>query len=254
MKLLFLMCALILTVRAEAVTFKLYVAVTPPFVMKSGEGVAGLSGMYGKIVADKITKSGHAEEFEVIWVPWKRALAQTLKTQNALFFPLGRSAEREKKFAWLGHLGNAESWFYSVRPDIHINQLSDLKKYRIGFLNGSMRESELRKILGQNASNLEGLNNDLSNYKKLLSGRIDMWVTQTEVFEKARFDYALKNKKNPEVHALRKFLDQEIWIASSSEMDKKLQDKIKSIFDSNKNAEDSLKTSARRTLSSRSKD
>jgi ABC-type amino acid transport substrate-binding protein len=235
----------------NAATFKMFVAITPPLLEKSGEGVAGLSGVFGKIAAEKIIKAGKAHEFEVIWVPWKRALSETLKTKNGIFIPMARMQEREKEYCWLGHLGTVESWFYTTNPKIKVDSLQDLKKYRIGFLNGSMRDLELHKTLGMDAPNLDGMTEDLGNYKKLVLGRIDIWATQTEVFEKGEADYKKKNKDSPKVYALKKFLDQDVWIVGNVNMDEKLQTIVREIFKSKKKDAEVQKVSARTLLSSR---
>ncbi|MNL03880.1 Bacterial extracellular solute-binding protein, family 3 [compost metagenome] len=235
----------------HAATYKIFTAVTPPLQEKSGEGVAGLSGVFGKIAAERILKSGKAADFEVIWVPWKRALAETQKNKNGLFMPLARTPEREKEYCWLGHLGTAESWFYVTNPKIKVDNLQDLKKYRIGFLNGSMREAELHKVLGVDAKNLDGLTEDLGNYKKLISGRIDIWATQIEVFTKAQDDYQAKTKTSPKVYALKKFLDQDVWIVGNVQMEEKLQDQIRAIFKTKKKDTEALKVSSQNLLSLR---
>lgn len=251
MKLICILFALIFSTGVQAATYKIFGAVTPPFLEKNGEGVAGLSGVFGKIAAEKILKSGKAAEFEVTWVPWKRALAETQKNKNGVFLPMARTPEREKEYCWLGHLGTAESWFYSTNPKIKVDNLQDLKKYRIGFLNGSMREAELHKVLGVDATNLDGLTEDLGNYKKLITGRIDIWATQTEVFDKAQADYKLNNKVLPKVYAFKKFLDQDIWIVGNVGMDEKLQEQIRVIFKTKKKDAEALKVSTKNLLSLR---
>jgi len=221
---------LIFSSALHAATFKVFTAVTPPLLEKKGEGVQGFSGVFGKIVLDKLNQAGKADQFEVVWLPWKRALSETQKHKNGVFFPLARTAEREKEYCWLGHLGTAESWFYTTNPKVKLGSLDDLKKYRIGFLNGSMRSVELKKLLGDEAANLEGLTQDLGNYKKLISGRIDIWVTQTEVFAKAEADYKAENKTLPVSYAIRKFLDQDVWIVGNADMSAKHQEMIRAIF------------------------
>jgi hypothetical protein len=221
-----------MSTHASAAVFKIYASEVPPLLEKSGEGVQGLSGVFGKIVRDKIQKSGHASDFEVVWVPWKRALNQAAQEKNALFFPLARTTERENTYKWLGYLGSVESWFYAVDSRVQIRSNEDLKKYRIGFLSGSMRHEELRKILGKRTEKLDGLTEDLGNYRKLLSGRIDIWTTQTEVFEKAEKDYLKEHADAPKVRAIKKFLDQEVWIVSGNHMSESHQEQIRKIFQS----------------------
>lgn len=237
MKLVPLLFILLLSGTLHAATFKIFAAETPPLLEKKGEGVAGFSGVFGKIVADKVIKSGQASQFEVVWVPWKRALNEATKNRNALFFPIARTNEREKSYTWLAHLGAVESWFYVVNPKVKIHTLEDLKKYRIGFLSGSMREAELKKIMGSDSRKLEGLTEDLGNYRKLISGRIDIWAAQIEVFEKSQAEYKARHKSTPHVFALRKFLDQDVWIVGGAGMDEKHQDQIRAIFKPTKKIE-----------------
>ena len=230
MKFFLVLFLLTFTQALHSATYKIFAAETPPFLEKSGEGVEGFTGTFGSIVAEKIKKSGKTSEFEVTWVPWKRALSETAKVKNAIFFPLARSKDRENKFVWLGRLGAVESWFYTTDPKIKIKTLDDIKKYRIGFMSGSNREEELIKIFGSKNQNLEGLTADVDNLKKLIFGRIHIWVTQTQVFEESLKDYKAKHPNAPKIYAVRKFIDQDIWVAGVPDMDKKYQEKLQVIF------------------------
>lgn len=233
----------------HAATYKVFSAVTPPLLEKKGEGVAGFAGIFGKIVLEKLNQARQADQFEVVWLPWKRALSETMKHRNGIFFPIARTADREKDYCWLVHLGAVESWFYATNPKVKINDLKDLKKYRVGFLNGSQRAMELRKIFGNEAESLEGLTEDLGNYRKLISGRIDVWATQTEVFDKAEADYRAANKVTPKSYALKKFLDQEVWLVGNAKMEEKLQEQIRTIFRPKKTESNSDEVSAAGLLS-----
>jgi polar amino acid transport system substrate-binding protein len=244
MKFLLALLLFVIPLSLNAATFKIFAAEVPALLEKKGEGVAGFTGVFGKIVADKIIKAGKAEDFEVAWVPWKRALFETGKAKNGVFFPLARTPEREKEFVWLGRLGAVESWFYTTNPKIKITTLDDLKKYRIGFMSGSMREAELRKVFGDKTQNLEGLTEDLENYRKLIYGRIDIWATQTEVFDEAEKDYKAKNATPPKIYHLKKFLDQDIWIVGGASMEEKYQEQIRAIFDTKKKDSEQKKVSS----------
>jgi len=228
----------------HAATFKIFAAEVPALLENKGEGVAGFSGVFGKIVAEKITKAGKTADFEVTWLPWKRALFETNKTRNGVFFPLARTPEREKEYVWLGHLGTVESWFYTKDPKIKINTLEDLKKYRIGFMNGSMREAELKKVFGDKTQNLEGLTEDIENYRKLIYGRIDIWATQTEVFDEAEKEYKAKNETPPKIFKHKKFLDQDIWIVGGASMEEKYQEQMRAIFNAKKKDSEQKKVSS----------
>jgi len=122
--------------------------------------------------------------------------------------------------------------------------LEDLKKYRIGFMNGSMREAELKKVFGDKTQNLEGLTEDIGNYKKLIYGRIDIWATQTEVFEQAEKEYKAKNPTPPKIYHLKKFLDQHVWIVGGASMEEKYQEQIRAIFNTKKKDSEQKKVSS----------
>jgi len=110
--------------------------------------------------------------------PWARAMSMATEQPNVLIFSLGRTAEREPNFKWVGEITPFRYNLYKLksRADIKLTKLDDAKKYTIGVV----RDDVLAKHLlgkGFTAGATPGLqevaSNDL-NLKKLESGRIDL--------------------------------------------------------------------------------
>lgn len=227
---------------ANAAPIRLYVIESPPLVQKTGEGVAGVSGLLGKLVEERIRVADKAANFEVTWVPWKRALSETSKVKNSLFFPLTRTSEREKDFVWIAHLAQLDCWIYAIRSDVKVDSFSDLKKYKVGVLGGSLREAELRKHMGIDSTNIEGMTADISNYKKLVSGRIDIWVTQAPVLAEAQVqDASSKLAKRP-VRQLKKLLVQDLWLVGNPAMEQGHQTLVREVFNQKKKRKELIST------------
>jgi ABC-type amino acid transport substrate-binding protein len=190
-----------------------------------------MTGLLGKFVADRVSSSERSNEFHVLWVPWKRALHEVARDRSALFFPLTKTAEREKQYNWIVKLANYDCWLYAVNPEVRIDQLSDLKKYKVGVLGGSLREQELQKHMGLDSKNIEPMTEDVSNFKKLTTGRIQIWATQQPVI-----DMAIQKAKHAgeakgiTARPLKKLLDQEMWLVGNKEMPDRELAMVKDVF------------------------
>jgi ABC-type amino acid transport substrate-binding protein len=213
----------------SAKKIQVYTIETPPTVVKTGEGLEGLSGTFGKVIASAIKKAGKEKEFEIVWVPWKRALLDLERNPEALFFPFTRTFEREYKVNWVVHLADVDCWLYSVDPKVNVNELKDLTKYRIGVLGGSAREQELRRYVG-NSSKVEGMTEDLSNYRKLQSGRIDIWATHPAVMAEAQKIAQANGQTNRESKALKKLFSQSMWLVGNRDMSDQSRNLVQSVF------------------------
>ncbi len=208
---------------------QIYTIETPPTVVKTAEGIDGLSGEFGKQISATIKKSGKENEFEIIWVPWKRALLEIERNPQALFFPFTRTFEREYKFNWIVHLADVDCWLYAVDSNVQISDLKDLSKYRVGVLSGSAREQELLRYMGKN-SKIEGMTEDLSNYRKLQSGRIDIWATHPMVMAEAQRNFVAKGQPVRAVRSLKKLFSQSLWMVGNRDMSDKSRNLVQTVF------------------------
>ncbi len=145
-----------------------------------------------------------------------------------MFFPLAKSAERESQYNWILPLAKYDCWLYALKPGIQIKNLSDLKKYRVGVLSGSMREEELKKYMG--TENIEGMTVDQGNFRKLLSGRVDIWATQEPILENAVSLEKERNKNFKRPRPLHKLFSQELWLVGNRDMELAEKEMVKSVF------------------------
>ncbi|WP_413292979.1 substrate-binding periplasmic protein [Bdellovibrio sp. HCB185ZH] len=229
-----LFCALLLVLSgfiplSALAKIQIYTVDTPPYVIKTGEGLEGLSGEFGKAVATSIKKAGKQQEFEVVWVPYKRALLDVEKNPQSLFFPLGRSFEREYKYHWVLHLDDVDCLLYAVDPKVQIDNLEDLRKYRIGVQGGSAREQELHRYVGK-SSKVEAMSDDLSNFRKLQTGRIDIWATRPMFVDEAKRQMQAKGMPLREVRVVKKLFTQSLWLVGNRDMSDQSRNLVQSIF------------------------
>ena len=146
-------------------------------------------------VAKKIMQRLHLKQKINMW-PWARAYSLLQKKHNYVLFSVSRTAQRDKKFQWVGPIYSMKSAFY-VRKDsnIKINSLEDAKKLRkIGTYKDSFNEQFLKS---KGFTNLEATRNNVVNVKKLMLGRVDA-ITATNVTIKdilKQAHYSLKDVK-----------------------------------------------------------
>ncbi|UYL09316.1 transporter substrate-binding domain-containing protein [Bdellovibrio sp. SKB1291214] len=186
----------------------------PPLLFKSAEGVEGLSGKFGEMVATAIKKAHKENDFEVVWIPQKRALAELDRNNSGIFMPFTRTPDRENKYHWLLHLGDYDSNIYSIDPKIKIGSLQDLKKFKIGVLAGSIRERELRKILDGDV-HIEAMTEDRMNYRMLKNGRIDLWIAQQAVVEDAQKRDDSTTGTKTTLYKVKKMMTYSFWLAGN---------------------------------------
>jgi polar amino acid transport system substrate-binding protein len=109
-------------------------------------------------------------------LPWKRAYTLALTQSDTCVFMTTRTPERETQFAWVGPISQAD-WVLYGRADrsYQVRTLDDAKGMVIGAYNGDVRG----EYLAGKGLNVEFVQNDESNPKKLMLDRIDLWVNST---------------------------------------------------------------------------
>ena len=112
-------------------------------------------------------------DYSIEMLPWKRAYQAALQRPNGCVYSTTRTPEREPLFKWVGPTDIAE-WVLMGRADrkLKIDNLEDARGLRIGTYNGDARDAYLRS----RGFIVDSTSNDLSNPRKLLLGRIDLWA------------------------------------------------------------------------------
>jgi polar amino acid transport system substrate-binding protein len=142
-----------------------------PYSMREGDRVIGIGT---DMVREILARSGIAYSIDVL--PWKRAYTQALERRDGCVYSTTRTPEREPLFKWIGPIGDAE-WVLMARADrkLKLQTLDDARPYRIGTYNGDARDAYLR----ERGFKVDSAPNDLTNPRKLMLGRIDLWAAST---------------------------------------------------------------------------
>lgn len=112
-------------------------------------------------------------KFEVL--PWSRAYKQALENENTLIYTIARNSDREGLFKWIGPISayNAVLIAKADRNDIVINSLDDARRYKIG---STLKDVRTNYLLSKGFQNLQQVGTNRLNLKKLIEGRIDLWL------------------------------------------------------------------------------
>jgi polar amino acid transport system substrate-binding protein len=141
----------------------------PPFDMV----VAGeLTGYSTEVVTQAFALADIPYHIDVF--PWRRAYRNAITNSRSCVFSTARIPAREASFKWIGPLLKTE-WvaFDRSASPVKLSTIVDLKRYRIGSYGGSAQSTLLR----ENGIAIDEALEDSFNLKKLLTGRIDYWVT-----------------------------------------------------------------------------
>ncbi len=134
-------------------------------------------GVATEVVEAVMKESGL--DYEMISYPWARTYKLAKERPNSLIFSISRRASRETIFTWIDVIVPSKHSVFVLksRTDIRVDNLVDMKKYRIGTTLGDARETYLLNH-GFEKSDLESIGGDYANtrnYEKLKRGRIDLW-------------------------------------------------------------------------------
>ncbi|MFC5511516.1 substrate-binding periplasmic protein [Massilia jejuensis] len=172
-----LLCAAAMTdadTRVESASLYITTETAAPSSMQDSEGkVVGIS-------TDKVRaameRAGLAYTIELL--PWKRAYAAARDRPDACVYSATRTPEREPLFKWVGPVDSAE-WVLMAHANrrFSLRTLEDARPYRIGTYNGDARDDFLRS----RGFRVDSAPNDLTNPRKLLLGRIDLWAASLRV-------------------------------------------------------------------------
>lgn len=164
----------LLAALASAQPLTIYTEIDPPNQMQDAEGE--LHGMAVEVVREIQRRVGSTEPITV--VPWSRGYLELQTLPNIVLFSTARTAERNALFKWVGPIDERRYVLY-VRSDsrIQLKTLEDAKKLAaIGVYKDDVRDLYLT---GKGFRNLDRAIDNVSNVKKLMSGRIDAFPYST---------------------------------------------------------------------------
>jgi polar amino acid transport system substrate-binding protein len=159
-------------VQGQPASLHLMTEPSPPYSMHDGKHVIGIATDTVRAVMDR---AGIAYSLDLL--PWRRAYSTALERADTCVYSTTRIPEREADFKWVGPIAEAD-WVLMARADraISLRSLDDAHSYRIGTYNGDARDQYLRA----RGFDVDPAPDDLTNPRKLMAGRIDLWAASTQ--------------------------------------------------------------------------
>jgi polar amino acid transport system substrate-binding protein len=142
----------------------------PPFnFIKHGT----LTGSSMEIVQEMLRRMNRTDTIQVL--TWARGYNLAVSQPNVILFSTARTNQRENLFHWVGPLYRVRFGFYAKKgSELQLTNLEDAKKVgAIATYKNDVREQLLRS---QGFTNLDSSKSPVSNLKKLMSGRVDLWL------------------------------------------------------------------------------
>ncbi|ALO35950.1 hypothetical protein CMT41_15375 [Colwellia sp. MT41] len=161
----------ILVSSVYATTFTLLTEELPPYSIRGNGSETGASI---DIVSQLFERAGF--DYEIIIVPWKRAMRMSLSDENTCIFPMQRNQEREATYHWISPILITQTGFYTRKDSPHkLVTIDDAKGLIIGTYNGSA----VAEYLTSWGYDVRITPRDAPNIHKLMKNRIDVWAADT---------------------------------------------------------------------------
>ncbi len=150
--------------------FRIMTEELPPFNYTEDGKVTGFSSEIVLAICERV---GHAPTIKVL--PWARAYKLILNEENKVLFSTTRTPQREELFKWVGPIYKPTIVFFAKKGSrLSIGSMDDAKTVkRIGTYLADAEETLLKEA---GFENLESVGDDFLNPKKLLMGRIELWI------------------------------------------------------------------------------
>jgi len=169
-----------------------------------------LGGFAVEVVQELQKRVGDGGAIQI--VPWARGYEEIKKRADVALFSMGRTAEREGMFQWVGPLFETNYAFYSnPHSGVAVKSLDEAKKAKaIGVVLNDVRDQFLTKA---GFTNLKRSSDYATIYRMLNAGRLDLAVGSLVNIE-AQLEQA--GVKRDEVRQECVFLKAQLFIAFST--------------------------------------
>ena len=170
----FAVLAVLAATALPAQSLRIYCEDDPPMQIKAADG--SLSGMTVEIVREIQKRVGNQDP--ILMVPWARGYDALGRDPNTVLFSMGRTAERNPLFQWVGPIAESTYGLYAKADSaLQVRTLEDARKVRaIGVYRNDIRDQFLTQA---GFTNLDRINDNVSNFKKLMLGRIDLFASSS---------------------------------------------------------------------------
>ena len=153
---------------AQTTSLRLTTENSPPFNMMEGDKIVGRATDMVREMAERAKIN-----ITIEMLPWARAYNQALKEADTCVFTTTRTPEREPLFKWVGPVGSSDWALYgNSERNLKLTSIEDARSMTIGTYLGDARDDYFRS----RGFKVESVSDDLSNPRKLLLNRIDLWA------------------------------------------------------------------------------
>lgn len=143
---------------------------SPPFnFVKNGV----LTGSSTEVVREILKRMGRPDNIRIL--PWARGYKMLQTQPYTALFSTVRTPERESQFYWVGPLFTVHFGFYARKSaNLVLLSLEDAK--RVGAIGTYKYDVKEQILINKGFKNLDSSKSPVSNLKKLMSGRVDLWL------------------------------------------------------------------------------
>ena len=143
---------------------------SPPFNYTRG---GQLTGSSTEVVREILRRLKQPDNIEVL--PWARSYKLLQSRPNVALFSTTKTPEREAQFHWVGPLFTVHFGFYAKRDrGLQLNSLADAQQ--VGSIGTYKDDVKEQLLISLGFTNLDSSKSPASCLKKLMSGRVDLWL------------------------------------------------------------------------------
>ena len=181
-KLLTIILVFGITTFTQASNIKMMTENYPPYSMEVDGKLTGLSVEVLEAMLKKMNSNMSIYDVELL--SWSKAFSSAKNKKNNMVFSTIRNKKRENMFKWVGPISKTTIGITALKSkNIVINNISDLKKYKIGCISKDGGETMLieARIPKENIKSLDGTNSLATTFYKLERDKIDLFSYEVKV-------------------------------------------------------------------------
>ncbi len=161
---------LLLTAAVGAQEMTIITENSPPFNFVKQSSLTGSSI---EVVREMLRRLNQPDTIRIL--PWARGYDMALSQPNVVLFSTTRTKERENLFHWVGPIFKVRFGFYAKKGSgLRLYTLDDAKK--VGAIATYKNDVKEQLLKAQGFTNLDSSKSPVSDLKKLVSGRVDLWL------------------------------------------------------------------------------
>jgi polar amino acid transport system substrate-binding protein len=197
----------------------------PPYNMTKEGKLTGISVEVLELVLQEVGSKKAVADIQVL--PWARSYSIVQNKKNTMLFSMFRTKQRENLFQWVGPIDSSKIALIGKKErKIKIDDVSDMKKYKIGTVKDDVAELTLKELGVTSFDSISGTNSIETSIKKLDRNRIDLFAYVYETKSWKIDNFQPEDYEN--VYTLKK---NDLYFAFHKETDPKLVKELQKVLD-----------------------